>query len=147
MPDICHRIGFEATPEEVYDAFATIDGITTWWTPEIEGDSRVGRTLGFGFGRPEPSAVMEVVELTPGERVRWRCVQGPAEWVGTTVSFDLTTTDGETVLQFKHAGWSEQVEFMAHCSATWASYLLGLKSGLEGGKAKPWPAGIVSRWG
>jgi uncharacterized protein YndB with AHSA1/START domain len=147
MPDIWYRIGFEATPADVYNSFAGVDGITTWWTPDVEGESAVGRTLAFCFGRPEPSAVMEVVELTPAQRVQWRCVQGPDEWLGTTVTFDLTDLDGETVLQFKHAGWKEQVEFMAHCSAAWASYLLGLKAELEGGKANPWPGGTVSRWG
>ena len=31
------------------------------------------------------------------------------------------------------------MEFMHHCSTKWGSFLLGLKSLLETGKAAPWP--------
>jgi hypothetical protein len=114
----------------------------------VEGDSEVGGQLRFFFGKSEPSAVMEVVELSPDDRVRWRCIQGPAEWVGTTVTFDLKTTGGETVRLFTHGDWREPVEFMHHCSTAWASYLLSLKHGLEGGTAAPFPHNeLVSSWG
>jgi len=32
---------------------------------------------------------MEVTELVPGQRVGWRCVGGPGEWVGTDLTFEL----------------------------------------------------------
>ena len=82
---------------------------------------------------------MEVVELSPDDRVRWRCIQGPAEWVGTTVTFDLKTTGGETVLLFTHGDWREPVEFSHHCSTKWATVLIGLRSGLEGGVFTAFP--------
>jgi hypothetical protein len=92
---------------------ATTDGLAKFWTSQVEGDSEVGGQLRFFFGKPEPSAVMEVVELSPDDRVQWRCVNGPAEWVGTTVTFDLKTSGGETVLLFAHADWREPVEVHA----------------------------------
>jgi hypothetical protein len=68
--------------------------------------------------------------------------------VGTTFSFDLTASEGETGLLFTNAGWEEQVEFLHHCSTKWAYFLLGLKAGLEGGKASPYPGDSkISRWG
>ena len=33
--------------------------------------------------------VMEVQELNDQKYVRWRCVEGPAEWVGTDITFQL----------------------------------------------------------
>ena len=37
---------------------------------------------------------------------------------------------------------------MGHCSTKWAYFLLGLKAGLEGGKATPWPDDMpISSWG
>jgi hypothetical protein len=74
---------------------------------------------------------MEVVELKPNQRVGWRCVQGPDEWVGTDVSFDLRQNGEETVLLFTHGGWREPVEFLHHCSTKWATYLIGLKASLK----------------
>ena len=55
---------------------------------------------------------------------------------------------GETVLLFTHADWREPVEFMHHCSTKWAYFLLGLKAGLEGGPATPYPQDMaISSWG
>ena len=148
MVDIQHRIGIAATPERVYDAFATNGGLADWWTREVEGNAAPGGTLRFYFGAPEPSAVMEVGEAAPTRHVEWRCVGGPDEWVGTRVTFDLQTGEDETVVLFAHAGWREPSEFMAHCSTKWALLLLGLKDGLEGGKATPFPNDPkISRWG
>ena len=139
MPEIRHRVGIAAPQHRVYEMLATKDGLAKFWTAQVEGDSEVGGRLRFFFGKPEPSAVMEVVELSPDDRVRWRCIQGPAEWVGTTVTFDLKTTGGETVLLFTNGDWREPVEFMHHCSTKWGVFLVSLKSLLETGRGSPWP--------
>jgi uncharacterized protein YndB with AHSA1/START domain len=139
MPDIRHRVGIAAPQHRVYEMLATKDGLAKFWTSHVEGDSALGGQLRFFFGKPEPSAVMEVVELSPDDRVQWRCVNGPSEWVGTTVTFDLKASGGETVLLFTHADWREPVEFMHHCSTKWATLLVGLRSGIEGGAFTAYP--------
>lgn len=139
MPDIRHRVGIAAPQHRVYEMLAGKDGLAKFWTTQVEGDSEVGGKLRFFFGKPEPSAVMEVVELSPDDRVQWRCIKGPAEWVGTTVTFDLKSTGGETVLLFTHADWREPVEFMHHCSTKWAMFLMSLKSLVEIGTGAPFP--------
>jgi uncharacterized protein YndB with AHSA1/START domain len=148
MPDIRHRVGIAVPQQRVYEMLSTKDGLAEFWTTEVEGDSVIGGKLSFFFGRPEPSAVMEVTELSPNHHVQWRCVEGPQEWVGTTVTFDLKESGGETVLLFTHADWREPVEFMHHCSTKWATVLIGLRSGLEGGSFTSFPddAKISSSW-
>ena len=47
--------------------------------------------------------------------------------------------DNETVVLFSHADWREASEFMAHCSARWAYFLLSMKSLVETGKGTPFP--------
>jgi uncharacterized protein YndB with AHSA1/START domain len=89
MADIRHRVGIAAPRERVYQALATREGLAGWWTRDTTGDPAVGAKLEFFFGQPEPAGIMEVVELVPGQRVAWRCVQGPGEWVDTTVTFDV----------------------------------------------------------
>jgi uncharacterized protein YndB with AHSA1/START domain len=148
MSDIRHRVGVQAPIDEVYDAVATREGLSHWWTSDVEGESRVGGALAFWFGRPDAVATMEVIESSRPGRVEWRCIQGPEEWVGTTISFDLRAEGEETVVLFAHAGWREPVEFLHHCTTAWGSYLLSLKRGLEGGTATPWPRNeLVSSWG
>jgi hypothetical protein len=82
---------------------------------------------------------MKVIELIPGKRVRWQCVDGAQEWIGTELTFDLKQEAGSTVVLFAQRGWKEQVEFMHYCSTKWATYLLSLKSLCEIGKGTPYP--------
>lgn len=148
MTDILHRVGIAAEPIQVYELLSTKDGLTTWWTTEVDGLSAVGAQLSFFFGRPEPSAVMEVTELSSERRVRWRCVGGPEDWVGTNVSFEIRPDADEAVLLFEHRGWREPSEFMHHCSTKWAYFLLTIKAGLEGnGKFTPYPHDLpLGKW-
>jgi uncharacterized protein YndB with AHSA1/START domain len=151
MADIRHRVGVTAPAGKVYEWLATRAGITEWWTRDVRGDDNLGGKLEFYFAGPEPSAVMEIAELDPDRCVRWRCVEGPDEWVGTNLTFDLTSplhAQGETVVLFTHAGWREPVEFMHHCSTRWGYFLLSLKAGLESGKATPYPDDMkTDSWG
>lgn len=149
MVDILHRVGISAPAARVYESFTTIEGLSRWWTSDLTGDPRPGGRIEFRFGGPDRRIVMDVVSATPDTQVVWRGVEGgPAEWVDTTLTFDLEASGDETVLRFTHAGWREPVEFMAHCSTKWAYFLLGLKAGFEGGKATPFPDDEhISSWG
>jgi len=148
MDEIRHRVGIAAAPREVYDAIGTREGGTRWWTRDVEGDDVVGGKLTYRFGAPERVAVMELVELAPPSRVVWRCVEGPAEWIGTTITFDLRRDGDETVVLFTHGGWREPVEFMHHCTTAWGYYLLSLKHGVEAGAGTPFPDNEkISSWG
>lgn len=148
MADIRHRVGISAPITDVYQALRTPEGIAAWWTRDVSGDSTVGGKFAVSFGQPTPSAVFELAELDSPSRVVWRCIEGPSGWVGTSISFDLRTQDGETVVVFTHAGWPKPVEFMHHCSTSWAYYLISLKHALSGGRGTPWPENErISTWG
>jgi len=140
MPAIRHRVEISAPIEKVYDAVATPQGISEWWSRDgVRGESKEGSRLEFFFGEPEPAAVMEITRLSPDRDVSWSCVGGADEWIGTTLTFDLTQADEKTVVMFTHADWNSPSEFMAHCSARWAYFLLSLKSLLETGMGTPFP--------
>lgn len=144
MVDILHRVGMTATPETVYEALTTVEGLAAWWTTDTSGDG--DGVLKFRFG-DVGGFDMKVLDLQPNARVLWEVVEGPAEWVGTTVSFDLAQ-DGEwTIVLFAHAGWHEPVEFMNHCSTKWAIFLMSLKSLVETGSGAPHPRDVqISNW-
>ncbi|MEU2202142.1 SRPBCC domain-containing protein [Isoptericola sp. NPDC019482] len=146
MVDILHRIATTtATPQAMYDALTTVDGLAGWWTEETTGDAGLGGKVGFRF--PDGGFVMEVEELRPSERVVWRVVDGPEEWVGTTVEWDLRQDGDWTILLFAHRGWREPVEFMHHCSTKWATFLQSLKALVEGGDAAPSPRDVkIDDW-
>jgi uncharacterized protein YndB with AHSA1/START domain len=133
MPDILHRVGIDAKPERVYETLTTLDGLRSWWVSTTAGDPRQGETIDFGFCK------MKVVNAVPGKGVEWRCVEGPDEWVGTTVRFDLDWKRDQTFILFTHANWKEPVEFMHHCSTKWATFLLSLRDMLERSAGRPAP--------
>jgi hypothetical protein len=139
MVDILHKVGIKSSsPEHADRALTTLEGLSGWWTRDTKGDSKeVGGVIRFRFGNG--GFDMKVLALQPGKRVLWQVVDGPAEWIGTKVSFDLRQEGDWTIIFFKHEGWKEPVEFMHHCSTKWAVFLLSLKSQLETGKGAPWP--------
>ena len=146
MPDILHRIGTTTAPEKVYDALTTIDGLGGWWTSDTQGDATTGGTITFRFG-DVGGFDMKVLEERPNERVAWEVTDGPEEWVGTRISFDLKQEDGYTIVLFTHADWREPVEFMAHCSTKWATFLMSLKEMVETGAGAPHPEDVrISNW-
>ena len=138
MPDILHKVGIKSSSvDDVYTALTTVEGLSAWWTTDTQGESEAGDMLQFRFGNG--GFDMKVLEHAPARRVLWQVVDGPAEWIGTTISFDLEHHDDWTIILFKHAGWKQPVEFMHHCSTKWAVFLLSLKSVLETGKGTPYP--------
>lgn len=141
MVDILHRVGVRtAAPEKVYDALTTIEGLAAWWTVDTKGTADVGGVIEFRF--PPGGFDMEVVEQRPPERVVWRVVDGPQEWVGTTIEWDLRKDGDYVMVLFKHQGWKEPVEFMHHCSTKWATFLMSLKSLVETGQGAPSPRDV-----
>ena len=137
MPDILHRVGIKASTDRVYKALTTRDGLAAWWTDNTKGEGKVGGVLLFRFsagGAEIGGFDMKVLELDPARRVLWQVVDGPAEWIGTKVVFDIKQSGDYAIVLFKHQGWKEPVEFMHHCSTKWAIYLMSLKSLVENGK-------------
>lgn len=145
MADILHRIGVISSPAEVYAALTTVDGLAGWWTRDTDGDSAVGGVLRFRF--KQGGFDMKVLETRPGELVRWEVVDGPAEWIGTLIRFELKQEGDFTIVLFRHEGWREPVEFMYHCSTKWATFLMSLKQLVETGKGDPAPHDVqISDW-
>jgi uncharacterized protein YndB with AHSA1/START domain len=151
MADIIHRIGIKAPAEQVYKAISTIKGLSGWWTEKVEGDEQQGGKISFHFqtktGETLGSMTMEVQKLAPSTEIQWRCIDGPPEWIGTSISFELSEQDGQTILLFGHRNWKDPVEFMAHCSMKWAVFLLSLREYVETGKGKPSPGDMkIDNW-
>ena len=151
MIDIIHRIGIKSTSEKVYKALATIEGLANWWTEETTGEEQVGSKIKFTFrtgtGDIKGEMMMEVKELNPHQRVSWQCVEGPDEWLGTEITFDLSQQDNQIIIIFGHRNWREAVEFTAHCSMKWAVFLLSLRDYVETGKGKPSPNDLkIDNW-
>lgn len=146
MGDILHRVGIVSTAENVYAALTTQRGLSGWWTNQVNGEGAAGDTVHFQFGE-HGFFDMKVLEAEPGRRVLWQVVDGPQEWIGTEVSWDLRREGDYTIVLLKHLGWKEPVEFMHHCSTKWAVFLLSLKALVETGEGRPFPDDVkIDDW-
>ena len=151
MVDIIHSIGIKAPLSKVYEELATVKGVANWWTRDTTGESKPGGTVKVLFRTPTGDELgtmeFEVLELNPNKEVRWHFKSGPEEWIGTDVTFSLSQAGEYTKVQFGHRNWREEVEFTAHCSMKWATFLLSLKELLETGKGKPSPEDLkIDDW-
>ena len=146
MVDILQKVGIKSSSlNDVYKALTTREGLSGWWTTDTRGDGKLGGVLQFRF--KAGGFDMKVLELQPGKRVLWQVVDGPEEWMGTKISWDLRQEGDWTIILFKHEGWKEPVEFMHHCSTKWGVFLISLKSLLETGQGGPWPNEIkLNSW-
>jgi hypothetical protein len=146
MVDILHKVGVRSSLDATYKALTTAEGLSGWWTNSTQLESGVGGVIQFRFG-DLGGFDMKVLELDPGRRVLWQVVDGPQEWIGTHISWDLKQEDDYTVILFKHQGWKEPVDFMHHCSTKWGVFLMSLRSLLETGRGAPYPHDTkIDKW-
>ena len=148
--DILHRVGIKSSPDAVYRALTTRDGLAAWWTDRTEGDGPVGGLFQFRFvdGDVDIGGFdIKVLELQPDRQVLWQVVGGPDEWIGTRISWDIRQEGEYAIVMFRHQDWREPVEFMHHCSTKWAIFLMSLKALVETGKGQPNPVDVkIDNW-
>lgn len=140
---IRHEVGIKASPEAVYEALTDVPKLAAWWTSDTRGKgSKVGDVLEFWFG--DFCQKFEVVELKPGQLVRWKATKKETmdEWAGTEVSYALSADEDQCWVAFGHTGWRDEEGMFAHCSTKWAVFMLSLKDLLETGKGRPAPDDI-----
>ena len=148
MSDILHRVGIQATPQKVFEALSTQEGISSWWTSKVKVQPEVGSVMEMRFKNDSLIMHIQIEELNPPIFLKWRVLAGPPEWIGSTINFLLKLNGNETVVLFAHRGWKEQVDFMHHCSTKWGYYMFSLKALLEEGKGTPHPDELpASSWG
>lgn len=125
----------KATPEEVYKAVTTQEGIESWWCKHTTAKPEVGFVNIFIFGKFRNE--MEITGLITNKRVEWKCINSIDEWIATDISFDIEEKDRSTILRFTHAGWREATDTFAGCTYDWALFMKSLKSHCETGIGTP----------
>jgi uncharacterized protein YndB with AHSA1/START domain len=135
---LVHQVNVKATPDTIYRAVSTEQGLQGFWTSESNAESKVGSVATFGFGGPTQR--MRVDELVPGKRVKWTGLADFPNWGETTVSWDLSPAEnGETSVVFRHAAWPASVsqDDLGSINYTWGLIVERLKQYTESGKPNP----------
>ncbi len=133
--NIVHSVDIEITPDRLYDAITTRKGLAGWWTPQVKAEPTAGALNEFHF---EGTTLMfRVEQLEPARHVAWSSVQGPSDWEGTQVLFDITPEADTVNLRFSHTGFASLDGSFGVTSYSWAQYLRSIKLLLETGEGEP----------
>lgn len=116
MRTIHHVLDIDAGDSAVWTALTERDGLAGWWSDQLDMDpAAVGTLIRFTFAG-DFNPVMEITEISDGtaaagtaaasgdgggRRLRWRCVDGHANWQDNTFVFEpVPLGDGRTRLRF-----------------------------------------------
>lgn len=125
------QINYIKSPATViYQALSTEEGLGKIWTPKLEVKPEVGFVNTFDFNEGYITK-MKVTALHHNKKVAWECIDSDPEWIGTTISFELSDSGGKTAVLLRHAGWEKVTEFYRWCNYNWALFLLRLKEYCE----------------
>jgi hypothetical protein len=114
------------------------DEIAHWWTNDLSAKPEVGSLAEFRFNQWGAGVLQfEVAELDAGEKVHWISRQGPPQWAGTSVTWQLTPVHNGTKLVFTQDGFAQVDEVYEQTRGNWEYFLDSLKSYLETGKGTP----------
>lgn len=139
MPDIFHEITVQGTRDQVYFNLTEQEGLAEWWTTHTSAAPVVGSDASFAFNRGEVTFTMRIEDLRPPTSVRWHCIGGPPEWLGTNIEWDLEP-EGEdaTTIKFRHLGFRSTDGGLGMYSYQWAGYLWSLKELIENAEGHPY---------
>ena len=135
MKEIYHCVRINAPLQKVYWAVTEKDGLSGWWTKNLNVDNKVGGISTFQF-KSGAFNKMKIKNLSPA-KIEWECVAGHEEWIGTQVTFEMRKDGDGTKVCFSHHGWKTQSEYTGECSFYWANYLVSLKKLCETGHGTP----------
>jgi uncharacterized protein YndB with AHSA1/START domain len=137
MATIHHRILVDAPASSVYEAISNPERIGSWWDQQTVTHTDRGTVLEHNPGPEHGIVKLLVVELVPNERIEWECISthpttSPASaWTGTRFTFELSSHDDGTTVDFTQSGYDEQSPFFASNKAAWGEVLQNLKHVLE----------------
>ena len=138
MVDIISDVAIQGTPQQVYDAIATEQGIRDWWALTAKGGNSVGEDLHVEFYGGQVHFIFDVSEQEAGKRVKWDVKQGAPGWDNTEVTFDINAGEnGMTNLVFGHRNFGSYDPPYGMTNFNWNWYLISLKDLIEKGKGHP----------
>lgn len=137
MQKIIHLLNIKATREKVFDAIATAEGLSKWWSTQVKADEQVGGIVDFTFVA-DFNPNMKISVLRKPAELRWECVAGHEPWQDNKFWFELEKADDGTQLKFSQE-YAREIsdEDYGTYNFNWGYYLQSLKDYCEHGKGKP----------
>jgi uncharacterized protein YndB with AHSA1/START domain len=138
VADILQEMTIKATPQRVFEMFATPEGLDRWWTKSSSGQPKQDAEYRLFFG-PDYDWRAKVSRCVPSSAFELLLTNAHEDWAGTRVGCELAP-DGDvaTRVRFYHTGWPKQNEHWRVSCYCWAAYLRLLRRYLEHGEFIPY---------
>ena len=149
------------TPHDVFNAINNVRG---WWSEEIEGATeKLNDVFNYHFEDIHRCQI-KLIAVVPDQKVVWlvmdnyfkpgifgdtsrkspaEIIAGEAEWVNTTIHFEIAEKDDRTQLRFTHQGLVPEYECYEICENGWNHYIReSLLDLITKGKGQPNSTGM-----
>lgn len=116
-------------PVSAKDAFEKIGRVPEWWAKDFEGRaSEQGDAFTVRFGKTFVD--FKIAEADPSKRIVWQVVnchldwlKDKTEWNGTSVVWELSSSNGGTTVTMTHRGLVPGIECYGNCEQGWNSFV------------------------
>lgn len=113
------------------EAFKNINSVSKWWTNDFQGSSeKLNDVFTVRFG--ETFITLKIVELVPDKKILWQVIdcykhwlKDKKEWQDTKISWEISTENDETHIDFTHIGLVPGIECYEGCEKAWDQYIKG----------------------
>lgn len=142
--EINHNLRIKSSPENIYKALSSKEGISGWWSKDCEVGEEEGSKSSLRFDKQGTIVEMgfETKSLMPNQKVIWKCTENanPA-WLGTEIITVISTHEGYCSVAFSHAKFDEKWAGQDPFELTkggWEHFVKSLVSYCETGGGEPW---------
>jgi uncharacterized protein YndB with AHSA1/START domain len=131
---ITRQVEIEASPEAVWEALTTKEGLESWFPLEAAVEPGVGGSITLSWG-PGVEGTAPIGTWEEGRRLVW--IEGGSDdpaAVPVAVDFQIEGRSGKTVVRLVHSGFQatdDWGEFADHLDSGWRYFLFNLKHYLE----------------
>ena len=142
MKLIHHVFDIQASPEVVFTAVTTGDGLSSWWTTSVQADiAEPGSRFRFALRGPF-NPQLRIREIKSPYLVAWEGADGHDAWGPTSLRFEFDRIDSGTMVSFWHQmGANRTDDAVARANFNWGYYLDSLRLLCETGFGKPFQSG------
>jgi len=128
------------------EAFNKICQVSAWWFKDFTGKSeKQNDEFTVRFGEMHESR-QKLIEVIPDKKIVWQVTESKLhwlkrdeqEWLGTKISFEISSENNTTQIKFTHIGLIPGIECYEGCIRGWDQYIKGsLFKLLTEGKGSP----------
>ena len=142
--DITHNLKINASPETIYKAVATEQGIQGWWCKDSEIGEEEGEKSLLKFNKQGNIVPMgfQTIQLSPNKKVVWECIENPnPAWLGTKIITEISSQENGAEVVFSHSGFDKKWEGQEPFEMTkegWQHFMKSLVSYCETGEGQAW---------